>query len=163
MNSAAAADFSAVDAPECPARTAPWPAAPASSINVLLVEDDAADTSLILDVLRRHPGIASAAGMDEPEFALRELGAGRMRPDLILLDIHMPQMDGFQFLNRLRQITSMAEMPVVLLTTSRLGRDVRQAARSSALLYVVKPDTYAALASRLDEVINRAMSAHRKH
>lgn len=139
-------------------RMEPGANAQAWNISVLLVEDDAADTNLILDVLKRNASVCSAAATDRPELALRELAAGRSRPDLILLDIHMPRLNGFEFLGALRQIPAMAETPVVFLTTSGLGRDVTEAVHSSAVLYIVKPNTYAELQSRLDGVVKRATS-----
>ncbi len=136
----------------------PRQAATAWNLNVLLVEDDAADTSLILDVLKRHPSVSVARAVDAPQTALEHLALGRMGPDLILLDIHMPRIDGFTFLERVRLIPEMADVPVVFLTTSCLARDAMQAKQSSASWYLIKPDSYAELQSRLDRVIKRAMS-----
>jgi DNA-binding response OmpR family regulator len=144
------------------ARTAPQPAPHALrsdwNINVLLVEDDAADTSLILDVLRHHPRVASAAALAAPDIALLQLEVGHMTPDLVLLDIHMPRIDGFQFLTRLRLIKAMASVPVVFLTTSVHLADVTDAKRSSASSYVTKPDSFGELKERLDVVIRRVIA-----
>jgi DNA-binding response OmpR family regulator len=127
------------------------------ALNVLLVDDDAADTALILDVLRRHPHVSTALATDAPAFALRQLEAGRqMKPDLVLLDIHMPRIDGFAFLEALRCIPAMVRTPVVFLTTSCLASDVMKTGDSSALLYVIKPDNYLELQSRLNGVLRRA-------
>jgi CheY-like chemotaxis protein len=128
------------------------------SIEVLLVEDDEADRCLILDVLKRHPHIGGAHAADAPDKVLFELAAGDFRPDLILLDIHMPRVNGFKFLKALRLIPAMRETPVVLLTTSRLARDVEEARARNATLYVVKPDTYEDLQARLDGVIQQAIT-----
>jgi two-component system, chemotaxis family, chemotaxis protein CheY len=130
----------------------PW------NINVLVVEDDAADTTLIVSALRRHPNVATASATNAPDLVLQQLNDGYLLPDLILLDIHMPRLDGFGFLKALRQIPAMAVVPVVFLTTSGLGKDVVVARSSSASSYLVKPDSYAELQTRLDEVIKRAVS-----
>ncbi|MDB5470523.1 MAG: domain/GGDEF domain protein [Caulobacter sp.] len=129
----------------------PW------SVNILLVEDDAADTSLILDVLKRHPKVSAAQASDHPELALTQIAAGRWEPNLVLLDIHMPRIDGFAFLERLRLIPAMASVPVVFLTTSCLARDAVKAQQGSAASYIIKPNTYAELQARLDTVIKRAV------
>jgi CheY-like chemotaxis protein len=126
------------------------------SLNVLVIDDDAADTSLILNVLKRHPQVASARATDAPEFALRELEMGRLKPDLILLDIHMPRVDGFTFLRNLRDIPEMTDLPVVFLTTSCLASDVNRTARSTASQYLVKPDSFLELQSCLNGVLRRA-------
>jgi CheY-like chemotaxis protein len=137
---------------------APRPESRAWSVSVLVVEDDLADTSLILDVLRRHPNVAAAHATDAPDLALRQLAAGQLHPDLVLLDIRMPRLDGFEFLDRLRQIPEMFETPVVFLTTSALASDVIEAKHSSACSYIVKPETYDELKARLDKVITRVVS-----
>src|SRR5271154_5240405 len=72
-------------------RFEPRPSQHVWSINVLLVEDDAADASLCLNVLKRHPNVSAAHAADAPDVALQQLAAGHLQPDLILLDIHMPR------------------------------------------------------------------------
>ena len=128
------------------------------AINVMVVDDDAADTSLILNVLKRHPNVSSTHAIDAPEVALEQLTSGHLKPDLVLLDIHMPRLDGFAFLNRIRRIPDMVFTPVVFLTTSCLATDVIEARHSSASFYVIKPDTYLELNARLDWVVKRAVS-----
>jgi len=126
------------------------------SINVLLVDDDAADAALIMHALKRHPDVAHA--MDSPVAALRLLDNGSLQPDLILLDIRMPVINGFEFIERLRRNPATFDTPVVFLTTSRLERDVAAARDSSVCLYVVKPESLGDLRARLDVVIKRAKS-----
>jgi CheY-like chemotaxis protein len=128
------------------------------TINVLLVDDDAADTSLITDALKRHPGVSAFRSSSAPHNALRELAEGRIKPDLLLLDICMPQMDGFTFLKRMRMIPACAATPVVLLTTSGLRRDAEEAMASTAVSYVIKPPGFAQLQARLDTAIRRTIA-----
>jgi DNA-binding response OmpR family regulator len=149
----------------------PWPALqfePRSpnrtwSLNVLLIDDDVADTCLILNVLKRHPQVSAAHATDAPIFALRQLAMGRLRPDLVLLDIHMPKIDGFTFLREMRQIPNMASVPVVFLTTSRLERDVVLAKDATASSYVIKPESYFELQARLNGVVRQAAAGRWSH
>jgi CheY-like chemotaxis protein len=127
-------------------------------INILVVEDDPADTSLILSALKHHPDVASAHAMDRPDAALQLLASGSLQPDLILLDIHMPRIDGFGFMERLRRIPGMFDTPVAFLTTSRLASNVEAARELTVSHYVVKPDTFADLQARLNVVIKRIKS-----
>lgn len=129
-----------------------------SSINILLVEDDPADVSLILNALKRHPQVSAVSAADAPDIALIQLESGHLQPDLILLDIHMPRINGFQFLERLRRIKAMAKTTVVFLTTSYRISDVMEARRGTASFYVVKPDTFGELQERLDAVVTRTLS-----
>jgi CheY-like chemotaxis protein len=131
----------------------PWQSKTLWNVNVLLIEDDAADTALILNVLKRHPNVSATHASSEPAQMLHQLRLGRLRPDLILLDIHMPRVSGFKFLEALREIPIMISVPVVFLTTSCLATDVVTAKRSTAASYVIKPDNYFDLNTRLDKVI----------
>jgi two-component system, OmpR family, response regulator AdeR len=154
-----------------PSTERPWPAdqfEPRSphrgwSISVLLVDDDIADTCLILTVLQRHPQVSVAHATDAPEFALRQLAAGRLKPDLVLLDIHMPKVSGFTFLEDLRLIPTMASVPVVFLTTSRLESDVLRAKTATASSYVIKPESYLELHARLNGVVRQAAAGRWSH
>jgi DNA-binding response OmpR family regulator len=121
------------------------------------VDDDPADTSLILSALARHSQVAVRT-VDEPVLALRQLLVGYKQPDLVLLDVHMPRIDGFELLEGLRRIRGMVTVPVVFLTTSGLERDLLAYRGSSASMYVVKPDTFGELQTRIDGIIERAIS-----
>src|ERR1700722_7646821 len=105
------------------------PAPRAVDVSVLLVEDDPADAGLILNVLNRHPRVSAVSAANAPDIALIQLESGHLRPDLILLDIHMPRVNGFQFLERLRRIKAMAKTTVVFLTSSCRTTDVMEARR----------------------------------
>jgi CheY-like chemotaxis protein len=133
------------------------------SLSVLLIDDDAADTSVILNVLKRHPQVSAAYASDAPQFALRQLATGRLKPDLVLLDIHMPKVSGFAFLEEMRGIPSLVSVPVVFLTTSRLESDVTRAKEATASSYVVKPDGYLDLQARLNGVVRQAAAGRWSH
>ena len=138
-------------------RQKPTPAARAWSVYVLLVDDDEADRSLILSALRSDARVRNVQSSDAPDEILFSLAAGRLRPDLILLDIHMPRLTGFKFLEALRGIPAMRSTPVVFLTTSRLARDVEQARESTVNLYIVKPDSFSELKTRLGTLLEQAI------
>ena len=155
------AHTSAFDPPssheDCDARAASYP----WRLDVLLIEDDPADTSLIMAALRPHPNIASVCASDAPDQVLAALAAGEFMPDLVLLDIHMPRLDGFEFLENLRRIPDMVGVPVVFVTSSPLGREVVEAGLSSALSYFIKPASYPELQDGLDKVIIRLINRTR--
>jgi CheY-like chemotaxis protein len=130
--------------------------AASSGIRVLLVEDDFADTQLIQRALHRHPQVSEVVARNSPARTLMELSSGKIRPALIFLDIRMPGMNGFQFLEEMRKICIMGETPVVFLTSSVFGSDVGRAEQSSARDYIVKPDTFEELESKIDVAIRRA-------
>jgi CheY-like chemotaxis protein len=65
--------------------------------------------------------------------------AETLPPDLVFLDLHMPEMNGLQVLERLRALPGLEEIPVVLLTASRSPEVVTQAAKYGVHDYLSKP------------------------
>jgi CheY-like chemotaxis protein len=128
------------------------------SIRVLLVEDDPADANMVMDVLQRHPNVGAATLFQAPDEALFQLAAGSYLPDLILLDIRMPKVNGFTFMEALARIPGARDTPVVILTTSRFMRDMEKARAHQARGYIVKPDCYRDLKSELDGAVKQAIS-----
>jgi len=139
-------------------RPGPGTAAPPWRLNILLVDDDPADICLITGALALHPSVAAVRAVDEPVLALRQLLVGYKQPDLVLLDIHMPRIDGFEFLVGLRRIPGMFSVPVVFLTTSGLDQDVLNYRRSTASMYVEKPDTFGEIQTRMDGIVRRTIA-----
>lgn len=130
-------------------------------VNVLVVDDDPADTQLIARALRNNTGVREVFTCNSPTKALLDLEAGRVQPTIVLLDIRMPQLDGFQFLDSMRLIPAMADVPVIFLTTSALWRDVRQADGCAISGYIVKPNSYEELKARLDLVVGKVLALYR--
>ncbi|WP_290811779.1 response regulator [Halovivax sp.] len=62
-------------------------------------------------------------------------------PDLLLLDLNLPRMDGFEVLEELRADPDLATLPVLVLTSSAAEEDVRDCYRRSANAYLTKPDS----------------------
>jgi CheY-like chemotaxis protein len=114
--------------------------------SILLVEDDLNDVELVLSALDEyHLANQVAVARDGVEaldylyrrgkFALRSEG----NPVVILLDLKLPKLDGFQVLKEVRSAAQLSLIPVVILTSSRDGRDLEEAYRTGASAYVVKP------------------------
>lgn len=105
---------------------------------ILLVDDNPNDVELALDALDAcgiREGISVAPGGTEAVALLR----GGIRPDLILLDLKMPNMDGLAVLDAVRSDPRTRMIPVVMLTTSGEERDIADCYRHGATAYVIKP------------------------
>jgi len=113
---------------------------------VLLVEDEPADANLVKIALRENRLLVdlhvTCDGVEALEF-LRHQGAygsnQAPRPDLILLDLNMPRMDGREFLTAIKADAALSEIPVVVLTTSDVERDVVASYQLCAASYITKP------------------------
>ncbi|MCX4234937.1 response regulator [Streptomyces sp. NPDC020707] len=112
---------------------------PARPFDVLLVEDDMADAMLIEEALSER-GARNLVQVTDGVAALEHLRTpGTPRPDLIVLDLNMPRMNGRDLLKVLKSDDDLQSIPVVVLTTSTAPDDVTGAYSSHANAYVTKP------------------------
>ncbi len=107
-------------------------------LHVLVVDDNPEDLLLAEIAFGGQSEPHHLTVVDSGEAALDALAAGG--PDLILLDIHMPGMDGFEVLRRIKGNRAWRAIPVVMLSTSAEDRDVRRAYEGQASAYLVKQD-----------------------
>ena len=102
----------------------------------ILVVDDEARVREMLEFRLRLFGyevLTAANGSEALDVAASE------KPDLVLLDVMMPELDGFQVCSRLKQNEAAKNIPVVMLTAKAEAKDVTRAFNSGAEDYVVKP------------------------
>lgn len=112
---------------------------------ILLAEDEPADAHLVklalsenrIDAVMKHV----VDGREALEYLRRqgERFATALRPDLILLDLNMPRMDGREFLVAIKRDPALSDIPVVVLSTSEVDRDVRDTYRLGAAGFISKP------------------------
>jgi len=131
-----------------PASRAAGPHAPAGpSISVLYIEDNPANVEVVTRFLRSKPNIrlrsetSGRAGIDR---------ATRDMPDIILLDLHLPDINGDQVLSELKAEPATAAIPVVVLSADASRGVVHRLLASGALAYLTKPIELAELGTLLD-------------
>lgn len=125
-----------------------------SPLEVLIVEDDPQDVELIVDALeRQHLDGRRYVARDGVE-ALDILFGSRTlaQPRLILLDLKLPKVDGFEVLRRIRIGDRMRSTPVVVLTSSAVEEDIETAYALGANSYIVKPMQYESFMKIVGEV-----------
>lgn len=106
-----------------------------SKVQILVVEDDVDIRESLVDLLEDNGyGVAQAGDGTE---ALAVLGGGGAQPDLIILDLMMPNMNGAQFREAQLQLADHASIPIVLTTADRNGRDKATELRANG--FVQKP------------------------
>jgi chemotaxis family two-component system response regulator Rcp1 len=118
-------------------------AATARSIEILLVEDNPGDVRLTIEGLKegkvRNNLHVATDGVEAMEFLRRSAEPGAVRPDLILLDLNLPRMDGREVLSAIKSDARLRTIPVVVLTTSRAEQDVLRSYELQANCYITKP------------------------
>lgn len=129
-------------------------ASPALAALVLIVEDEAEIADILAAYLERE-GLRTLRAADG-QIALDMHRS--MRPDLVLLDVQLPRLDGWSVLTQLRQ---RGETPVIMLTALDQDLDKLTALRMGADDYVVKPFNPAEVAARVRAVLRRTLRSSR--
>lgn len=118
---------------------------------VLVAEDDEISATILLHRLEKEglDVVVHDNGREAYEAALDEV------PDLVILDIKMPGMDGFEVLERLRRSPAYAEVPIILLTSMGSEADVVRGFKLGADDYVLKPFSPVELSARVWRLLRR--------
>ncbi len=116
---------------------------------ILVADDDPISIKLLNFRLRSvgHEVILAVNGGEALEIATRE------KPDLVLLDIMMPVMNGFQVLRKLKSQEETKNIPVIMLTSKVLEKDVVFGLEAGAEDYITKPFSFAELNARVNHVL----------
>ncbi len=135
-----------------------------SECRIVLIEDDPDDVFLFrraLESVRLAPERAIAFehidnGLDALYLVSKRDLTGRL-PDVLVLDINMPRLDGVKFLKTMRESFQLRDVPVFVLTTSTENAVHAEATRAGADKVFVKPDSAAALLTIAQEIVERGV------
>jgi len=121
---------------------------------VLIVDDNATNRKILEETLR-HWSVDTVLAASGTEALALILEAARMELpfDLALLDVHMPEMDGFTLAERIRQVLPMAQPTILMLSSADHGNDIKRCKLLDVNAYVIKPvsqaDLFAAIGRAL--------------
>lgn len=132
-------------------------------IHIVLAEDDPDDRLLTRRALSESHVATMLTTVENGEELLRYLrqdeefreddeGRGTSRPDLILLDLNMPRMDGREALREIKSDPELRRIPVVVLTTSEAEHDILESYNLGVNAFVTKPVRFEALADAMDSL-----------
>jgi CheY-like chemotaxis protein len=124
----------------------------ADGLQVLIVEDDAADAYLIKCALANNPRIGSITRVTDGIQALRAIEEGDATPDVAIIDLQMPRMDGFRLLVELA-CRKQHNFPKFVLTSSMARTDLVRSRLRGADRVLTKPDTLKELEVMLTHAI----------
>lgn len=123
------------------------------SLNILLIEDDAIEVMKfhrVLKTLERNHKVEEANNGEEALVLLKEK---EIIPDIIVLDLNMPKINGIEFLGILKQDEVLKYIPAIILTTSNNHRDVLECYKIGIAGYLIKPLKYEEYVDRIKKLI----------
>jgi sensor histidine kinase YesM len=125
-------------------------------IQLMVVDDDPVNLNVLKSIFANEQYDLSLASNGKEALALLETGVW----DLIISDVTMPIMSGYELTERIRKRFSIAELPVLLLTASNQEKDIESGFRSGANDYVTKPVNATELKSRVRSLTNLKKSVN---
>ena len=119
-----------------------------------LADDDADDAELFVEALAAiNPGISCDYAPNGKVLLDKMRNQRTELPDIIFLDINMPEMNGWDSLSELKKHSSLRDIPVVMYSTSSTHRDMLVARKMGANYFYTKPDSFRELKSFLENLI----------
>jgi DNA-binding response OmpR family regulator len=121
---------------------------------VFIVDDDPDDRQIIMQAFVENYSRVGCLFFENAGLLLNKMNTEDMElPDLILLDLNMPGITGLQALKEIRQNKKFAQIPIIVLTTSKLKKDRVISYEIGANCFLTKPDSYSKLLRIVDAVI----------
>jgi chemotaxis family two-component system response regulator Rcp1 len=109
-------------------------------INILLVEDNPLDIILTREILTESEVLHKLESVKNGLEALEYLRhPSKAKPDIILLDLNLPRMNGFDLLSEIKADAELQALPVFILTTSTAREDLQRAEAFAVKSYLIKP------------------------
>lgn len=133
---------------------------PESKIEILLVEDSADDADLTTRALRKNNMTNKIMhvkdGVEAIDVLFNEGNYGGhhtpIKPKVILMDLHMPRMNGIEVLEKIKNDDRTKSIPVVILSSSKQQKDIRRCYELGANSYIIKPVEFEAFAQAINSI-----------
>lgn len=120
---------------------------------ILFIEDDAIETMKFQRTMSKLETKHTLIEAKNGEEALDYLESGKSLPDIILLDLNMPKMNGIEFLGLLKQHDKIKYLPTIVLTTSENRDDLLECYKIGIAGYIIKPLKYEDYETKLKTVL----------
>jgi CheY-like chemotaxis protein len=121
----------------------------------ILVAEDERDIRELINFTLMFAGhtVTLAANGEE---ALNQAKAANPKPDMIMMDVRMPRMTGYEACKQIRQIASNQDTPIVFLTAKGQDEEVSQGLEAGATAYILKPFSPDDLTKRVADILKQA-------
>lgn len=123
-----------------------------ADLKILAVDDSPTMRRIIVNTLKRA-GYCNVVEANDGKDALAKLKLEK--PNLVITDWNMPEMDGLAFVTRLRAMPEYKELPVLMVTTRSVKEDIVQAMMAGVSNYIVKPFTPETLKAKIEQTLTR--------
>ena len=122
-----------------------------------LVVDDFSTMRRIVRGLLKEMGCNNVEEAEDGAIALQTLKSRKF--DMVISDINMPNMNGFELLDAIKADASLKHLPVLMVTAEARKEDIVRAAQGGAAGYIVKPFTKATLEEKVDKIVQKLATA----
>ena len=124
-----------------------------NSLNVLLIEDDIIEVMKLNRAISKFESKHKIIEANNGEEALKILEVKDNLPDIILLDLNMPKINGIEFLSILKNDETLKYIPTIILTTSNNQRDLLECYKIGVAGYILKPLKYEEYVSKIEKLL----------
>jgi len=123
------------------------------SVLRFLIVDDFSTMRRIIRGLLKEAGYVEADEAEDGQIGLQKLYASQF--DFVITDVNMPNMNGFEMLENIKQSEKLKDIPVLMITAEASKDDVLRAAKIGAAGYIVKPFSKATLEEKINKILRR--------
>lgn len=120
-------------------------------MKILIVEDSPTMRRIVENTLKRI-GYSDVVEAEDGLSALAKLGNEKV--DFIVTDWNMPEMNGLEFIKRVKANSNYSDIPILMVTTRSVEQDVVKAIEAGAANYIVKPFTPQLMREKINEIFN---------
>jgi two-component system chemotaxis response regulator CheY len=121
-----------------------------ADLKIIAVDDSPTMRRIIINTLKRA-GFTDVIEAHDGKDALAKMKVEK--PNLVITDWNMPEMDGLTFVNTLRGMEEFKELPVLMITTRSVKEDIMEAMKAGVNNYIVKPFTPDTLKAKIDQTL----------
>ncbi|RZJ31143.1 MAG: response regulator [Flavobacterium sp.] len=127
---------------------------------VLIIEDDVEDQILFVETIQEIDEFCQCECAGNGSEGIDYLLNTNTLPSIILLDLNMPLMNGFEFLEKVKKMDDFRHIPIYIFSTSKSMQDEAKTRKLGAKSYFMKPNNIPALRESLNKVFADASSFH---
>ncbi|QSB25457.1 response regulator [Flavobacterium sp. CLA17] len=121
--------------------------------NILLIDDDRDDTDIFIEAINSLNKDIRCVAENNPIKALENLKSSEKLPDLIFLDYNMPVINGCEFLQKMRKVEQLRQIPVILYSTYSEAAAEQLSITQDTEKYITKPNTFVELKAVLKDIL----------